>query len=104
MTEAKHTDRMIDNAPAHIFPDDLERMETCECTATVYSVSRGHPTRGETVPLFSADSHYALVEALGECISVMEKNIYPKPDAPEDHPYSVLERARAARKQAKGES
>ena len=32
--------------------------------------------------------------ALGQCIKVMEKNIYPKPDVKPDHPFAILCRAR----------
>lgn len=35
-----------------------------------------------------------LEAVLAECVAVMSRSIYPKPDAPDDHPWSVLKRAR----------
>lgn len=101
MTEAKHTEKVIDSAPAHVFPDDLERLQSSECTATVYSVPMGDPDRGETVPLFSADSHYALVEALGQVTACLEDMMTGNGGWAWEE---VLDEARTTLKQSKGES
>lgn len=39
-----------------------------------------------------------LRQALEECVAVMRTHIYPKPDAPPEHPWNVLQRAEAALK------
>ena len=49
-----YLDALKDDAAAHIYPDDLQRCATSECTATVYSVRVGSPD-GKTVPLFSRE-------------------------------------------------
>lgn len=49
-----YLDGLSDDAAAHIFPDDLQRCATRECTATVYSVRVGSPD-GKTVPLYSRE-------------------------------------------------
>lgn len=41
--------------------------------------------------------------ALRDLIAVCERNIYPKPDADPDHPWSVLQRARAILESSNGE-
>lgn len=45
----------MDKHIAHVFPDDLEKLQNSECAVTVYSVAMGDPDRGETVPLVLAD-------------------------------------------------
>lgn len=47
-----YLDDLKDDAIAHIWPDDLERCQTRECTVTVASVRLGSPN-GHTLPLFS---------------------------------------------------
>ncbi len=47
-----YLDDLKDDAIAHIWPDDLERCQTHECTVTVASVRLGSPN-GHTLPLFS---------------------------------------------------
>lgn len=37
----------------------------------------------------------ALETALAECVAVMSRCFYPRPDVSDDHPWSVLSRARA---------
>jgi len=37
---------------AHVFPDDLKKLQTSECSVTAYSVEMGHPDKGETLALF----------------------------------------------------
>lgn len=45
----------MDNHIAYIFQDDLYKLQTSECAATVYSFAMGDPDRGETVPLALAE-------------------------------------------------
>ena len=52
--------------------------------------------------LTKANNAKALADALAECVAVMQRNITPKPDVGEDHPYSVLKRAEAALAKAEG--
>ena len=40
-------------AVAHVFSDDLEKLESSECAVTAYSIEMGDPDRGETVPLYT---------------------------------------------------
>ena len=40
-------------AIAHVFPDDIKKLESSECTVNAYSVEMGDPDRGETVPLYT---------------------------------------------------
>lgn len=42
-----------------------------------------------------------ILSALIQCVDVMGRSIYPKPDVADDHPWSVLERARALIEKAK---
>jgi hypothetical protein len=44
-----------------------------------------------------------LLEALEDAVAVMARNITPKPDVHDDHPWSKLVKARAAIAKAKGE-
>ena len=37
---------------AHVFPDDIKKLQSTECAVDAYSVEMGHPDRGETVPLY----------------------------------------------------
>lgn len=56
----EYLDTLQDDAAAHIWPDDLERCRTSECTVEVASVRMSSPD-GKTVPLFSRDQ---VVDAL----------------------------------------
>jgi hypothetical protein len=40
-------------ATAHVFPDDIKKLGSSECTVNAYSVEMGDPGRGETVPLYT---------------------------------------------------
>jgi hypothetical protein len=40
-------------ATAHVFPDDIKKLGSSECTVNAYSVEMGDPDRGETVPLYT---------------------------------------------------
>ena len=40
-------------AIAHVFPDDIKKLGSSECTVNAYSVEMGDPDRGETVPLYT---------------------------------------------------
>lgn len=44
----------------------------------------------------AVNAYRPMVTALRDLIAVCDRNIYPKPDAGPDHPWSVLQRARAA--------
>lgn len=60
-----YLDALQDDAAVHIFPSDLRRCATSECTATVYSVRVGSPD-GKTVPLFSREQVAAALAAQRE--------------------------------------
>lgn len=45
----------MDKHTAHVFRDDLEKLQNSECAVTVYSVEMRDPDRGETIPLVVAD-------------------------------------------------
>ena len=55
-------------ATAHVFPDDIKKLGSSECTVNAYSVEMGDPDRGITVPLYT---HPASRQALeGEQLEV----------------------------------
>lgn len=58
-----YLDALSDDAAAHIFPDDLQRCATSECTVTVFSVRAGSPDQGHTVPLFNREQVVAALKA-----------------------------------------
>ncbi|MBI2724625.1 MAG: hypothetical protein HYX42_00080 [Polaromonas sp.] len=55
-----YLDGLSDEAAAHIFPSDLEKCQTSECSVKVCSVRAGNPDE-HTVPLFSREQ---VVDAL----------------------------------------
>lgn len=55
-------DDLGDEAAVHIYPDDLEKCDQCECVVSVYSVRMGSPS-GKTVPLFSRQQVSAAIDA-----------------------------------------
>ncbi|MES1979597.1 MAG: hypothetical protein V4451_16265 [Pseudomonadota bacterium] len=55
-----YLDGLSDEAAAHIFPSDLEKCQTSECSVEVCSVRAGNPDE-HTVPLFSREQ---VVDAL----------------------------------------
>lgn len=45
------SDGKVREAVAHVFPDDLRKLQTTECSVTAYSVEMMSPDRGDTVAL-----------------------------------------------------
>lgn len=69
-----------------IIPCDLTSDELFRCNGVYVSAEDYDATRRRIE---------VLEVALSECVSVMSRSIYPKPDVSEDHPWAVLSRARA---------
>ena len=69
-------------------------LNDCTCMAHSSSECACSAVWPEGVADEAADEIERLRASLSECVAVMEKNIYPKPDVGPGHPYSVLCRAR----------
>lgn len=64
-----HLDGLLDDAAAHIYPSDLRKCQTSECTVTVASVRMGNREE-RSVPLFSREQ---VVEAFEAALAAQAK-------------------------------